>query len=78
MYLLLKPINNGFGVLMHELGDFIKQTGIRMVTEASTEPTDFVSNVQQLHHKFSTIVKDVFNSESEFVATLDKVIVKVP
>lgn len=73
MYLLLKPIPDGFAVLLHELGDFIKHTGVSMVVEASNEPSDFVSNVQRLHQRFSTIVKDVFNNESEFIATLDRV-----
>lgn len=86
MYLLLKNVKDGLPIFIKEVQNYITDIGLNSVanylvpsdqsaaaiTEAKDSPVYFVENVLEVHRKFSELIKDVFNSDQQFVRALDK------
>ncbi|XP_067649383.1 cullin-2-like [Haliotis asinina] len=74
MYSLLKPIQSGLGVLMQEVEDHIKQTGLEAVRSLKGEnvPGQFVESMLEVHSKYTELIQSVFHADQQFVGALDK------
>lgn len=86
MYLLLKNVKDGLPVFIKELQNYITETGLNSVAsylapndlstssqlESKDSPTFFVENVLEVHSKFSQLIREVFNTDQQFVRALDK------
>ncbi|KAK7473994.1 hypothetical protein BaRGS_00034763 [Batillaria attramentaria] len=74
MYQLLKPIQGGLGVLIQDIEEHIKHTGLEAVRSLKTDsvPANFVESVLEVHSHFSDLIQKVFGNDQQFVGALDK------
>lgn len=74
MYKLLKPFPNGLTVMVEEVQNHIARIGLETVNglKGDSIPTSFVDQMLQIHHKYSELIKDIFQNDQEFLSALDK------
>lgn len=74
MYKLLKPFPNGLTVMVEEVQSHIARIGLEAVNglKGDNIPTFFVEQMLQIHLKYSELIKDIFQSDQEFLSALDK------
>eukprot|EP00033_Pygsuia_biforma_P004349 GCRY01004767.1.p1 GENE.GCRY01004767.1~~GCRY01004767.1.p1 ORF type:complete len:750 (+),score=223.43 GCRY01004767.1:204-2453(+) len=76
MYTLLSKINAGVKPMLGYLHQHIKSVGEALLkaipVEKHKDPRVYVEELLQLYARFHTLVKDAFNSDPEFIATLEK------
>jgi cullin 2 len=74
MYKLLKPFPNGLTVMVEEVQNHIARIGLEAVNglKGDNIPTFFVEQMLQIHSKYSELIKDIFQSDQEFLSALDK------
>ncbi|ESP02261.1 hypothetical protein LOTGIDRAFT_207667 [Lottia gigantea] len=74
MYMLLRPIQSGLGVLVEQVEEFIKQTGLDAVLNVKGDniPSQFVESMLEVHNRYKDMIKNVFNGDQQFVGALDK------
>jgi cullin 2 len=83
MYTLLKPVEMGLPVLVKELQDHITRTGLEAIGNCFASSTStgtsspesmsqcFVDTVLDVHRKFTLMIREVFNSDQQFMGALD-------
>jgi len=74
MYKLLKPFSNGLSVMVEEVQNHIARIGLEAVSglKGDNVPTMFVESMLQIHAKYTELIKDIFQNDSEFSSALDK------
>ncbi|CAG0902644.1 unnamed protein product [Darwinula stevensoni] len=74
LYLLLKSIPSGLGVLASRIQDHIKAKGLESIHGLSGDniPNLFVDNLLQIHSKYSQMVQSIFLGDHLFLSALDK------
>lgn len=74
MYKLLKPFPNGLTVMVEEVQNHIARIGLEAVNglKGDNIPTMFVEQMLQIHTKYSELIKDIFQTDQEFLSALDK------
>lgn len=78
MHTLLKPLNNSMNTLINEFENHVRKQGMDLLTASGAEPSQFVSNIQALHEKYSKMVLEIFREDGEFTAALDRVSFLIP
>ncbi|XP_041365909.1 cullin-2-like [Gigantopelta aegis] len=74
MYKLLKPIHSGLGVLIQEVENHIRQSGLEAVKNLKGDniPNQFVESMLEVHQKSTELIQSVFHGDQQFVGALDK------
>lgn len=74
MFLLLKSIPSGAEALIQEVQQHITKIGLDVVNSLRGEniPQLFVESLLTVHTKYSSLIKDVFTGDQQFIGALDK------
>lgn len=74
MYTLLKPICGGLSLLVDQVEEHIRTTGLEAVNglKGDNVPTQFVENMLEVHSKYTDLIRKVFRNDQQFVGALDK------
>ncbi|XP_033639756.1 cullin-2-like [Asterias rubens] len=74
MYKLLKPVPNGLHIMVTELQEHIKQTGLQSVSslQGDNVHAHFVDVILALHTKYSSMVNQTLGKDKVFTMALDK------
>ncbi|PVD30741.1 hypothetical protein C0Q70_10016 [Pomacea canaliculata] len=74
MYKLLKPIQGGLGLLVQEMEDHIRCTGLEAIKNLKGENIQvlFVDSMLEVHSHFTEVIQKVFSNDQQFVGALDK------
>lgn len=76
MYNLLARVSKGTDPLKDALEKHVKNIGVQAIesvsSTASQDPTQYVSVLLNVHHKYNTLVTEAFKSDVTFTASLDK------
>ncbi|XP_023933316.1 cullin-2 [Lingula anatina] len=74
MYILLKPVHGGLGVLISEVENHIKHTGLEAVhsLKGDNVPAQFVESMLEVHTKYTELIQGVFHGDQQAVAALDR------
>ena len=73
MYTLLKPVDAGLPVLVREVQEHIARVGLDAVAGLTGDNIAqlFVDCVLEVHRSYSSMIRDVFNSDQAFTGALD-------
>ena len=60
--------------MVEEVQNHIARIGLETVNglKGDSIPTSFVDQMLQIHHKYSELIKDIFQNDQEFLSALDK------
>lgn len=74
MYMLLKSIHNGLDALVLEVQQYITKIGLEAINSLRGEniPQLFVESLLEVHGRYLNLIKEVFNSDQQFIGALDK------
>ncbi|XP_072027035.1 cullin-2-like [Amphiura filiformis] len=74
LYKLLRPVQNGLGIMVKELEAHIKDTGLQSTSslQGDNVPAQFVDAILALHTKFSELINTTLGSDLAFTIALDK------
>ncbi|XP_065323897.1 cullin-2-like isoform X1 [Gordionus sp. m RMFG-2023] len=74
MFSILNPIEGSLGALIDTLGQHITDVCMAKINELENEndPTMFVESILAIHSKYKTMIKITFDSDTRFLASLDK------
>jgi len=77
MYKLLKPIDKALVVLIKEIQEHITRIGLDAINSISSSGDKdvsqmFVEIVLDVHRKYVDLIREVFNSDQQFLGALDK------
>ncbi|XP_038044511.1 cullin-2-like [Patiria miniata] len=74
MYKLLKPVVNGLHIMVNELQEHIKQTGLQAVSSLQGENIHalFVDAILALHSKYTKMICETLGKDKVFSMALDK------
>ncbi|KFM57787.1 Cullin-2, partial [Stegodyphus mimosarum] len=74
MFLLLKSIPSGAEALIQEVQQHITKVGLERISSLRGEniPQLFVESLLAVHGKYSSLIKEVFSGDQQFVGALDK------
>jgi hypothetical protein len=60
-------------MLTGEFENYIRKSGMECMAAEGSDPAQFVSNIQIIHEKFLTMIRDVLSDDPEFHSTLERV-----
>ncbi|CAH1238019.1 CUL2 [Branchiostoma lanceolatum] len=74
MYTLLRTVHNGLMLMVQEVEDHIKETGLDAISNITGDnlPTQFVESVLEVHSRFSHMIQKTLSGDQQFICALDK------